>query len=299
MRRALQYGAVTGRPHRAALRGADALARRPDARGRGLRRARLHRLSVGRREPDGRARPRARRLRAAAAAPAAPLRVGVGRGARRARADGVAGDRRGDAAPPVPDRRGGPVARPEREDEPAAARRAPTGRRCIEGLQRRDDRARSPPTTRRTRGTRRRCRSRRRRSASPASRPRSPRSTPTSSSRASLPLETLLERMSAGPGARYGLDEPRDRRRRAGEPRPARPERELAGRRRTASARARSTRGCSARRSRAGRADGRRRAAGVRGMTRLPRARGRHGLPRRVGRRRRASPSARRSSRPR
>ena len=74
---------------RAALRGADALEGRPDARGRGLRRARLHRLPVGGREPDGRARPLARRLRGRAAAPAAPLGAGVGRarcGRRRPRA---------------------------------------------------------------------------------------------------------------------------------------------------------------------------------------------------------------------
>ena len=60
---------------------------------------------------------------------------------------------------------------------------------------------RSRPTTRRTRARRRTCRSRRRRSASPASRRRSRRSTRTSSSRAWCALETLLERMSAGPGA--------------------------------------------------------------------------------------------------
>ena len=66
-------------PARAALRGADALEGRPDARGRGLGGARLHRLPVGRREPDGRARPLARRLRGGAAAPAAPLGARVGR----------------------------------------------------------------------------------------------------------------------------------------------------------------------------------------------------------------------------
>ena len=42
-------------PARAPLRGADAFQGRPDARGRGLRRARLCRLPVGRRERDGRA----------------------------------------------------------------------------------------------------------------------------------------------------------------------------------------------------------------------------------------------------
>ena len=46
-------------------------------------------------------------------------------------------------------------------------------------------------------------------------------------------------------------------------------------------------------------ADGRRRQGWCSRHDRVPRARGRHRLPRRVGRRRRASPSARRSSRPR
>ena len=46
-------------------------------------------------------------------------------------------------------------------------------------------------------------------------------------------------------------------------------------------------------------ADGRRRPGGVRRVTRVPGARGRHGLPRRVGRRATASRSARPSSRPR
>ena len=74
------------------------------------------------------------------------------------------GHRRGDAAPPLPDGRSRAVARLEREDEPAASlRRGPRG--ADRGAEGRDDRPRSPPTTRRTRGTRRRCRSRRRRSA--------------------------------------------------------------------------------------------------------------------------------------
>ena len=50
MRRALQYSADHRPAARAALRGADALARRPHARGRRLGRARLRRLPVGRRE---------------------------------------------------------------------------------------------------------------------------------------------------------------------------------------------------------------------------------------------------------
>ena len=81
MRRALQYG-VGHRPHaRAPLRGADALPRRPGARRRRLRRARLRPLPVARRERDGRARPLARGLRVAPAAPDAPLGEGVGGGA--------------------------------------------------------------------------------------------------------------------------------------------------------------------------------------------------------------------------
>ncbi len=123
MRRALQYG-VGHRPHaRAPLRGADALPRRPGARGRGLRRARLRPVPVARRERHGRARPLAGRLRVAPAAPDAPLGEGVGGGAApRARARRE-GHRRGDAASPRPHRRGGSLARPEREDEPAAASR--------------------------------------------------------------------------------------------------------------------------------------------------------------------------------
>ena len=61
-----------------------------------------------------------------------------------------------------------------------------------------------------------------------------------------LPLETLLERMSAGPARIFGLDAPARRGRRAGELRPARPGRRHGACARTASARARRTRGCSA-----------------------------------------------------
>ena len=58
----------------------------------------------------------------AAAPPAASLRTRVGRRARgRAQAKGVAATGRGHAAPPLPDRRGGALARLEPEDEPAAA----------------------------------------------------------------------------------------------------------------------------------------------------------------------------------
>ena len=49
MRRALQYASITGPAARAPLRGADALARRPRARGTRRGRARLRRLPVGRR----------------------------------------------------------------------------------------------------------------------------------------------------------------------------------------------------------------------------------------------------------
>ena len=132
---------------RAPLRGADALEGRPDARRRGLGRARLRRVPVGRREPDGRARPRARRVRAGAAAPAPPLGARVGRGAARGAGERGAGDRGGDAAPPLPDRRGGPSARPEREDEPAAAvgRRPLCADRRPEGRHDRQRRHRSRP----------------------------------------------------------------------------------------------------------------------------------------------------------
>ena len=52
----------------------------------------------------------------------------------RAQAAGVPRQRRGDAAPPLPHRRGGARARPEPEDEPAAPRRPTTGRALIEAL---------------------------------------------------------------------------------------------------------------------------------------------------------------------
>mgnify|MGYP003694327947 CR=1 FL=1 len=148
------------------------------------------------------ARPVARRLRGAAAAPAAPLGARVGRTrCRAAQAKGVRGDGRGHAAPPLPDRRGGAVARLEPEDEPAA----PLGRRprrADRGPARRHDRLR-------------RHRSRAARAAREggavrggAVRRHGPRdrvrgaSTRTSSSRACCRSETLLERMSAGPRAR-------------------------------------------------------------------------------------------------
>ncbi len=82
---------------------------------------------------------------------------------RRSQAAGVRGERRGDAAPPLPHRRGGAHPRPEPEDEPAAAlRRRPRGAHRRRSTTARSRRSR--PTTRRTRARRRTCRSRRRRS---------------------------------------------------------------------------------------------------------------------------------------
>ena len=60
-----------------------------------------------------------------------------------------------------------------------------------------------------------------------------------------VPLETLLERMSAGPARALGLPEPQARGRRAREPRPARPRAGVDGDREPASAPAPRTRGCS------------------------------------------------------
>ena len=78
MRRALQYHAITGlrvAPHCEE----PTLSRgRPDARGRGLGRARLRRLPVGRRERDGRPGPGVGRVREPAHPSSAPLRQGVG-----------------------------------------------------------------------------------------------------------------------------------------------------------------------------------------------------------------------------
>ena len=81
MRRALQYNAVTGR--RLALHCEEPTLSRGGQMHEGAVSAELGfaRLPVGRREPDGRARPRARRVRGPAAAPAPPLRARVGRGA--------------------------------------------------------------------------------------------------------------------------------------------------------------------------------------------------------------------------
>ena len=224
MRRALQYGADHRPPARAALRGADALARRPDARGRGLRRARLRRLPVGRRE----------RRWSSATSRSPPTRAGrctcmhlsaresveARRAAPRPRAsrrprevtphhlcltdEAVRSlDSNVKMNPPLraeDDRAGADRGAPRRDDRlrrhrPRAARAAREGGAVRGGAVRRH-RARDGV-----------------RGALHA----------TSSSRASLPLATLLERMSAGPARVYGLERAADRGRRAGEPRPARP----------------------------------------------------------------------------
>ena len=171
----------------------------------------------------------------------------VGRGtAARARAR-RARERRGDAAPPRPHRRRRALARPEREDEPAAARGAGP-RRAARRAARRHDRgdrhrsraARAPREGRAVRGgavRRHRPRDRLRRALHASS-----------SSPGLLPLETLLERMSTGPARIFGLERPRIAVGATREPRPPRPRRRVAGDARTGSARARRTRGCSARR---------------------------------------------------
>ena len=92
---------------RGALRGPDALARRPHARRSRLRGARDRRLAVDRRERDGRARPRAGAVREPDAPPDAPLRAGLGRGAPASPCRGSPRDRRGDAAPSRAHGRGG------------------------------------------------------------------------------------------------------------------------------------------------------------------------------------------------
>ena len=198
--------------------------------------------------------------------------------ARRTR--GVARERRGDAAPPRAHRRGGPLARPEREDEPAAARGARPRRAARRAARRHDrgdrDRPRAARAAREGRAVRGGAVRRHRprdgvRGALHAS----------SSSPGLLPLETLLERMSAGPARIFGLERPR-----------------------IAVGRARRTSSCStsrgtwtvtrgrlplalgelvaARRARCTGSVAMTVAAGARGarVSGIPRARGRHGLPR-------------------
>ncbi len=110
-------------PAGAPLRGARALARRPRTRGSRLGRARPRPVSVDRGEPDGATRSRARGRHGAPAAPHAPLRAGVGRGARARPRGGRRRLRGGDTAPPLPHGRGRPKPRSEHEDESAAPRR--------------------------------------------------------------------------------------------------------------------------------------------------------------------------------
>ena len=170
---------------------------------------------------------------------------------RRAQADGSRARRRGDAAPPRADRRSRALARPEREDEPAARhRRGPQGA----------DRGGSATGRSRAIATDHAPHARHEKEVPFEAAPfgvtgletRSRRSTRTSSSPGSLSLETLLERMSAGPARVYGLERPRIAVGRAREPRPARPRRRAGRSPRTASAPARRTPGCSARSCAAG-----------------------------------------------
>ena len=164
---------------------------------------------------------------------------------RRARDGGRRGERRGDAAPPRPDRRRGALARPEREDEPAAARRAGPGR-AARGGARRDDRGDRdrPRAARRARegravrgGAVRRHRARDRvRVALHAPRPAGPA---VARDAARADVRRAGADLRARPAAGRG--------RRAGESRPAR-SRAASGRSASSpSARGRTTRGCSAR----------------------------------------------------
>ena len=166
-------------------------------------------VPVDGRERHGRARPRARgRTRSARSTsctsrPASRCDALCDERARRA-----SRDRRGHAAPPLPDGRGRALARPEREDEPAArAPRTTATRSSRRSATARS--ARSRPITRRMRGTRRTCRSRTRRSASRASRPSFAALHTYLVLPGELDLETLLERMSTGPARALGLAEPR------------------------------------------------------------------------------------------
>ena len=95
-----------------------------DARGRGFDAARPGGDPVDLREHDGRARRRDRRLRGRPLPHAAPLGRRVGARCRARQAPGRRRHRGGHATPPDADRRGGALARPALQDEPAAARRA-------------------------------------------------------------------------------------------------------------------------------------------------------------------------------
>ena len=116
--------------------------------------------------------------------------------------------RRGDAAPPRAHRRGRPLARPEREDEPAAPRRPRTGKALIEAL--RDGTIACVATDHAPH-------SREEKEAPFEEAPFGVTGLETAFAAlythlvepGLLPLETLLERMSAGPARALGLPEPR------------------------------------------------------------------------------------------
>ena len=141
MRRALAYSAVADRPLALHCEEPTLSARRSDARGRGLGRARARRLAVRRGEPDGRARPLARSLRGPSGAPAAPLCACLRR-RRSPRPRGwCPGQRRGEPASPLRHGRARAYPRRQREDEPAAPHRGRPAR-ARRGTPRRHDRLR-------------------------------------------------------------------------------------------------------------------------------------------------------------
>ncbi len=157
LRRALQYQRLCGGV--LALHEEDpALSRRRrHARGRTSARCSASRGSRASASPRwSRATPRSPATKAArctcstSAALSSVEAVALAQGAR------VPRHLRGQPAPPVPDGRGGPHARHEHEDEPAAAHRGrppgPDRRASLAASS-----TASPPTTRRTRATRRRC----------------------------------------------------------------------------------------------------------------------------------------------
>ena len=121
MRRALQYSAVAGRT--VAVHCEEPTLSRSGQmhEGEGVGGARVHGLSVRRRERHGRPGRRARRVRGPPCARAPRLGPRVGRGRTPGAGRWRGGDGRGHAAPPRAHRRGAALARPEREDEPAAA----------------------------------------------------------------------------------------------------------------------------------------------------------------------------------
>ena len=152
MRRALQYGAVAGRPLAVHCEEPTLTRGGQMHEGEVVCGARARRLAVRRREPDGRARPRPRRVRGASAAPDAPFRRRVGRGAAARPRRRRRGERRGDAAPSLPHRRRRPDARPEPEDEPAAACRRRPRRPDRRAPRRHDRRGRNRSRAARARG---------------------------------------------------------------------------------------------------------------------------------------------------